>query len=75
LSKKEGAWAFIITLKNTMHLLKTYLFLISLWKPAICKESAYERMREHAMGVIKIGRKDKNRANNNQISQRLWRFE
>lgn len=35
-----------------MHLLKTYFFIISLWRQSICKESAFERMREHAVGSI-----------------------
>lgn len=40
-----------------MHLLKNLLFLLSLWRPAFCKEDTYYRAREHAIASIcSIGR-------------------
>lgn len=35
-----------------MNLLETFISLINLWRPAFCKQQAFNRAREHAIGAL-----------------------
>ena len=41
-----------------MNLLTTLIYLLNLWRPAFCKEQAFERAKEHAIASLcAFGRK------------------